>query len=309
MSLALVLSGGGFRGAFQAGALGYLYNETNIRPDIIIGVSAGALNGGPAVLGDIDALEEIWQELRSFNAVYGGLCSGKKGIALGFLTNVLLKRRQSVFDNRGLKKLIEYFYGGAGLDLVRSARTDFYVGVTNLQSGEFSLINKKHPFFLEYVLASATVVGLHPPVDICGTQYLDGGVRCVAPIVQTLEMFPLDRVIFIGCYNPKEAAMPFMGIDPPDKKYRSLLNDIMPRTTSLTYGEIYRRDVKSGKELASYYLIPMHVIEPEVGSLNFGFSDFNKRLLNEAMEYGFKRAKEIIPKDIAERIAKDAQKR
>lgn len=43
--LGLVLSGGGEKGAYQVGALRYLV-EKGIDPDIITGVSVGAMNGG-----------------------------------------------------------------------------------------------------------------------------------------------------------------------------------------------------------------------------------------------------------------------
>ncbi|HNK70256.1 MAG TPA: patatin-like phospholipase family protein, partial [Flavobacteriales bacterium] len=42
--IAFVLSGGGNRGALQAGALLALL-ERGIRPDLIVGTSVGALNG------------------------------------------------------------------------------------------------------------------------------------------------------------------------------------------------------------------------------------------------------------------------
>jgi NTE family protein len=41
----LVLVGGGAKGAYQAGALKYLAEETAIEPQIIAGTSIGALNG------------------------------------------------------------------------------------------------------------------------------------------------------------------------------------------------------------------------------------------------------------------------
>ena len=65
---ALVLSGGGFKGAFQVGALNYLKDNWNhIAPeagpmhfDIIAGVSVGALNGAMMAMGKQDELNELW---------------------------------------------------------------------------------------------------------------------------------------------------------------------------------------------------------------------------------------------------------
>ena len=62
-----ILSGGANRGACQVGMLRALY-DFNIRPDLILGASAGALNGvsfasNPTLEG-IDHLEEVWRSMR-----------------------------------------------------------------------------------------------------------------------------------------------------------------------------------------------------------------------------------------------------
>jgi len=68
---ALVLSGGGFRGAFQAGALKVLKENWNkIEPgepefkfNIVAGVSAGALNGLLVAQNKFDELLELWNSI------------------------------------------------------------------------------------------------------------------------------------------------------------------------------------------------------------------------------------------------------
>lgn len=66
---ALVLSGGGFKGAFQVGALKYLKENWQkitgstdpMKFNIISGVSAGSINGSMLAMGRFELLEEIWQ--------------------------------------------------------------------------------------------------------------------------------------------------------------------------------------------------------------------------------------------------------
>ena len=75
MPTAISLSGGGAKGDFQVGALRLLY-DLGIRPDIVCGVSVGAINAarladvappaGPAQKeASLRALEEIWSSLRT----------------------------------------------------------------------------------------------------------------------------------------------------------------------------------------------------------------------------------------------------
>ena len=64
---ALVLSGGGFKGAFQIGALDYLREAGLVDPDlhfdVVAGISAGALNGAFVASRRYDLLKTIWRRI------------------------------------------------------------------------------------------------------------------------------------------------------------------------------------------------------------------------------------------------------
>jgi NTE family protein len=75
---ALILSGGGFKGAFQIGALSYLL-ENGIRHndgtvvenptfDFIAGVSVGALNGSFMAMEDFEGLKKLWNDVKNNGA-------------------------------------------------------------------------------------------------------------------------------------------------------------------------------------------------------------------------------------------------
>ena len=62
---ALVLSGGGGRGAYHVGVLRYL-EEQGWEPDIIVGTSIGAVNGAALASGhDATSLWELWRDLET----------------------------------------------------------------------------------------------------------------------------------------------------------------------------------------------------------------------------------------------------
>ena len=64
--IAIVMSGGGSKGAFQVGALKRLY-EAGIRPQIVCGTSVGALNGAKLAEGTptvIEEMEGLWRSLQ-----------------------------------------------------------------------------------------------------------------------------------------------------------------------------------------------------------------------------------------------------
>jgi NTE family protein len=86
--LALVLSGGGFKGAFQLGALEYLrehwhlflsrFSGNAVHPaiplhfDIVSGVSVGSLNGFMVATGQFEKLTGLWEEVeqKGVEAIY-----------------------------------------------------------------------------------------------------------------------------------------------------------------------------------------------------------------------------------------------
>jgi len=68
---ALVLSGGGFKGAFQIGALRVLKSNwhrldpdsNGMKFDILAGVSVGSLNGVLTACNEFDELEKLWLDI------------------------------------------------------------------------------------------------------------------------------------------------------------------------------------------------------------------------------------------------------
>lgn len=65
---ALILSGGGFKGSYQVGALNYIAENWTLitgKPglmkfDVVAGVSVGALNGGMVAMDKLSELDELW---------------------------------------------------------------------------------------------------------------------------------------------------------------------------------------------------------------------------------------------------------
>ncbi len=110
---ALVLAGGGTRGAVQIGMLQVL-TEHGFVPDRIYGASVGALNG-VAFAGDptregVERMTEIWTGLTR-DAVYPqGRLHGPW---------LYVQQRDSVYPNTGLRKIIE-----EGIDFERLEEAD-----------------------------------------------------------------------------------------------------------------------------------------------------------------------------------------
>lgn len=162
---ALVLGGGGVLGAFQAGFLTALF-RTGFRPSMIVGTSAGALNGAfMAFRPDSDGAAElvrIWKSLRgrqlfffnpmrvAFQIMSGGLC-----LARNDLLQTLVERNIAVDD-------------------FAATAVPLYITTTNLTQARKRVFHEGP--VSRAVLASAAVPGIFCPIEIDGDLHIDGGV-------------------------------------------------------------------------------------------------------------------------------------
>ena len=72
MKMAIVLGGGGSKGAYQIGAWRAL-KELGIKYDIITGTSIGAFNGAMIVQGDFEKALALWREIDIDKVILNGL--------------------------------------------------------------------------------------------------------------------------------------------------------------------------------------------------------------------------------------------
>src|SRR5512135_1812387 len=137
---ALILSGGGAKGAFQAAAEKYAREEKGYSWDVIAGVSVGALNGAMLAMEKYQRLWQIWNSI-SDDQVYTGGFNLWSVIKLAFGS-------KSFYGNEPLWEKLK-----AELD-PNLVRADLRVGTVSLVSGEYVEFTKTEPELAKAVLAS-----------------------------------------------------------------------------------------------------------------------------------------------------------
>lgn len=187
---ALVLSGGGAKGAYQVGALKHLLGERAEHYDIICGTSVGALNGALLAMypagSELDAaaaMEKLWLSIDNPNIWkkwYGGV--------LGMLPLVLprwLGGKQSAYSTAPLRALVEKNLRTAA---VKTSGKKLRVGAVNLNTGELDVWDENEGETLKKaVMASSSFPMFFEPVEIDGSVYTDAGVREVSPIEDAIK--------------------------------------------------------------------------------------------------------------------------
>ncbi|MFA5282979.1 MAG: patatin family protein [Bacilli bacterium] len=170
---ALVLQGGGIRGAYTAGVLDVLM-EHNFWADYVLGVSAGAMNGMNYVSKQIGRSKSIFIELSSNKKIY----SLKNILKCGSIYN---------FDYlfSGIKEVIVPF----DYERFYENKMRYIACATNLETGRPIYFEKG---CAEYdidlaIKASASLPLVSKPVFVGDTPCLDGGVSATIPLKKAME--------------------------------------------------------------------------------------------------------------------------
>lgn len=195
---ALVLSGGGAKGAFEAGAIFHFVNHRDCDFRDIAGVSVGALNGAyiaqaPSDENSLRNLQEKTQGLIDFWRSIKGPDDILRPRFFGIFRLVLFGL-DSLNDFTPLEKIIE-----RGIDptKIRESKRSLRVGAVSLYDGVYHEFDPKEVKddgeFRKYILASTAIpVYARLPRIPCSTsksdldseiQYADGGVSHVTPVV------------------------------------------------------------------------------------------------------------------------------
>jgi NTE family protein len=227
--IALVLSGGGARGAYEVGVLTWIAAH---RPEIlrhirvITGSSVGAINGcflasRGLTPESVLELEELWVNLEigrvlNFSSSHAARMLGSSAFRL------VAKRSQSpatgLFETSRFEELIRHAILWDEIPkVVRSGRFDAVaVTATEIGGGQTHIFVDHHPDLapprwphdrslightarlqLAHVLASSSIPFVFPPVQIGDYWYTDGGLRHNTPLSPALRL-GADRLLVVA---------------------------------------------------------------------------------------------------------------
>jgi NTE family protein len=214
--IAMILSGGGARGAYEVGVLWYIFDDlTRIlggppRIDILCGTSVGAINAcylaahlADPVLG-LRRLVDLWSDVELTRVLGFGVRQ------VLTLPRVLLGGGDGygLFDVRPMAELVqrEISWRALARCLRRGMLRALTVSCTEVSTGRTVVFMQTSPDLTvptavpprtlfrsdrigpHHALASAAIPLLFPPVRIDGELHLDGGLRQNTPIAPALRL-------------------------------------------------------------------------------------------------------------------------
>lgn len=211
MRQALILSGAGSKIAWQVGALRKLLERFDLDPEIISGVSSGALLG--AILsqypksGDsypygfkygLEKAEDMLLSLRGSKDVWRDR----------FFWPISAFKGLSIKKTWPLKKLLK---DHISVRKMRESGRRFFAGVYHLNTMDYFEVDQFADPFYDWLLASASFPLMFEPVKMVQSDgtidlYADGGIREMVPVSRALDFLPSE--IFILCVDPLFAKSP-----------------------------------------------------------------------------------------------------
>lgn len=177
---ALVLEGGGIKGAYQLGAFKAL-KEEGIEFKYIAGTSIGAINGAFFCLDKIEELENIYRTIEPFD-IFNKELKGFKNIEdkSELFKSIFDVIKAGGLDISSLKKMIDDNIDEKALKNAKTKLALVTVSVDKLKSVEVFIDDIEENKVNDYILASAYLPVFKGNID--GERYLDGGFYNNLPI-------------------------------------------------------------------------------------------------------------------------------
>lgn len=291
---ALVISGGGSKGAFAGGVAQFLLEKKKIKYDMFLGTSTGSLLIPHLALGNIEKIRRIYTNvnMRKIFNVNPFIVKKKNGIDVVSINhfNVLyqfFRGKRTFGESKKLRSYIKKNFPITEFNQLKAQNTDVIVTVTNLSTNESeykSIKDCTYDEFCDWVWISSNYIPFMSIVNIKGYDYADGGFSNLVPIQEAINRgaTEIDVVIL-----ETEQAIPRATIG---RNPFSLLIDLF----QIELDQIGKHNILLGTLSASHNNVKLNLYYTPIDLTNNALI-FNKAKMTQWWEEGFQYA---LKKDI-----------
>lgn len=296
MKKALVISGGGSKGAFAGGVAEHLMKDKHKKYDIFIGSSTGSLMVSHLALGMVDDLKKIYTSVNqktifSNNPFIVKNVHGEKVVSINHLNTLwnFIKGKKTFGESKNLLKLIKKSVSEEMYAKIKEEQKDVVIAVSNITSNEVeykSINDCSYNDFCDWIWGSCNYVPFMSVLVKNGYQYADGGFGSLVPIREAIlrGAKEIDAIILeteVSQISRMHSKNPF-----------SLLFDVF----DFMLGRIENHNISIGKLCASHNDVKLNLYyTPTVLTTNSLI--FNKKLMAKWWKVGYKYAKNKVNDD------------
>jgi predicted patatin/cPLA2 family phospholipase len=196
MKKALVISGGGSKGAFAGGVAQYLMKKENRTYDLFIGTSTGSLMVSHLALGMLDELKEVYTNVNqeaifSNNPFNVKVVAGEKVVSINHLNTLwnLVNGRKTFGESRNLRSLIKHKITRKMFEQIKASNKEVVVTVSNLTANQIEYKSSNdctYEDFCDWIWGSCNYVPFMSLLEKNHCQYADGGFGSLVPIREAI---------------------------------------------------------------------------------------------------------------------------
>jgi predicted patatin/cPLA2 family phospholipase len=286
---ALVISGGGSKGAFAGGVAQYLMEEKKEVYDLFIGTSTGSLMVSHLANGKIKELMDLYTNVSQSTIFSSCPFKIKKinnytTVEINHLTTLknFIKGSKTFGESHNLKKLINREMNDEFLGRIKNSNKNVIVAVSNLTRNRVeykSLKDCSFDDFRDWIWASTNYVPFMSLLIKNHCEYADGGFSSLVPIEEAIKQgaTEIDAIILeteVSQLNRMPSKNPF-----------SLMTNIF----EFMQDSIEKQNVSMGKLAATHKNIKLKLYyTPTVLTTNSLI--FDKVKMRQWWEYGFQHA-------------------
>ena len=193
---ALVISGGGSKGAFAGGVAQFLIQESGNKYDLFVGTSTGSLLICHLALGKLDKIKEIYSNVDQTTIFNSCPFVVKKKHGIDEISinhwNVVknfLKGKKTFGESENLRNLIRESLTVEEYQELREGPNDVVVTVSNLSLNQVeykSIMDYSYDEFCDWIWISANYTPFMSLVRKNGSEYADGGLGSIVPIEEAI---------------------------------------------------------------------------------------------------------------------------
>lgn len=195
---ALVISGGGSKGAFGGGVAQYLLQEMGKDYDLLVGTSTGSLLVPHLALNNIERIKNIYTSVNQ-KSIFN-VCPfivkkdkwGEETIAINHFSVIrnFLKGSKTFGESKRLRKLISKTFAKEDYELLQKKNKEVLVTVSNLSLHKTEYKSSKeetYEDFCDWVWMSSNYIPFMSLAKKNGCEYADGGFGSLVPIKAAID--------------------------------------------------------------------------------------------------------------------------
>ena len=194
---ALVISGGGSKGAFAGGVAQYLTQDLGRDYDLFIGTSTGSLLLSHMALHKAEKVKKAFTSVNQ-SSIFSSrpfLIKKKHGqetISINHFNVILnfLKGRKTFGDSLNLKTLLQKTFTKEEFKQLKESNKEVVVTVSNLSLNEVeykSIKDYDYDAFIDWIWISCNYAPFMSLVTKNGCEYADGGLGSMVPIEEAIK--------------------------------------------------------------------------------------------------------------------------